>query len=217
LLKHFYHIQWAAKERKALRKNKEIGLHLRVTLQEWESPLAHFHRHFNWVICYDTAVDRFLLEATIPQAVEVIRYSRGLGAKSRHNFTVSSAKRSQDIVVRRLTTNLEKILRGTPPQFRKQVAERLVEEAKQVSGDIVLRAAGPGAYLNELIGMVVAKSHTEQRYLATHPDALITWIYLDDFTHWFQRKFPDLLFIAARTAHKWGIAAPHRNIRNQVY
>jgi hypothetical protein len=196
LLKHFYHIQWAAKERKPIPNDQEIGLHLRVTLQEWETQLAEFHRHFNWVICYDTAVDRFLLEATIPQAVQVIRYSRGLGTKSRHNLTVSSAKRSQEIVVRRLTTNLEKILTGTPKEFRQQVAERLVEEAKQVSGDIVLRAAGPGAYLNELIGMVVAKTLTERRYLQYNPAALTTWIYLDYFTHWFERKFPDLLFVA---------------------
>ncbi|MGC9025631.1 MAG: DNA translocase FtsK, partial [Chloroflexia bacterium] len=120
----------------------------------------------------------------------------GLGAKRRHNLTVSSSYRARDIVVSRLTANLEALLPGTPDAFRREVAQRLVAQAKQVSGDIVLRAAGPGAYLNELIGMVVAKHETERRYLAQHPGALTAWIYLDDFAHWFDGRIPDLLFVA---------------------
>jgi DNA segregation ATPase FtsK/SpoIIIE-like protein len=99
-------------------------------------------------------------------------------------------------VVNRLTANLEALLPGTPHEFRREIARRLVAEAKQVSGDIVLRAAGPGAYLNELIGMVIAKHETERRYLEQHPGALTAWIYLDDFAHWFDGRIPDLLFVA---------------------
>src|SRR5204863_3769169 len=110
--------------------------------------------------------------------------------------TVSSSYKAQDVVERRLTINLETLLPGTHYDFRDQVAQNLITQAKQVSGDIVLRAAGPGAYLNELIGMVAAKHLTEQRYLKEHPGALYTWIYLDDFSHWFEHKLPDLLFIA---------------------
>ncbi len=66
----------------------------------------------------------------------------------------------------------------------------------RISGDIVLRAAGPGTYLNELLGLVIAKHLTEQQYLAAHPEVLTTWIYLDDYAHWFDRRIPDLLFVA---------------------
>ncbi len=196
LLRHFYCIQWAAKECKALPADKMPQFVLRISLLNWEQSLTELHRCFNWVVCYDTTVDRFLLEATFPGTIEVIRYSSGLGAKRRHNLTVSSSHRSQDVVINRLTVNLESLLPGTPDEFRRQVAQRLVEQAKQVSGDIVLRAAGPGAYLNELIGMVVAKHETEQRYLERHPGALTAWIYLDDFVHWFDGRVPDLLFVA---------------------
>ncbi|HOT91747.1 MAG TPA: DNA translocase FtsK [Anaerolineae bacterium] len=196
LLQQFYRLQWAAQERKPLPADQTPHFFQRVSLLDWEQPLTELHRRFNWVACYDTTVDRFLLEATFPETIEVIRYSLGLGAKRRHNLTVSSSYRARDIVASRLTANLESLLPGTPDTFRREVAQRLVAQAKQVSGDIVLRAAGPGAYLNELIGMVVAKHETERRYLAQHPGALTAWIYLDDFAHWFDGRIPDLLFVA---------------------
>ncbi|HIQ05918.1 MAG TPA: DNA translocase FtsK, partial [Anaerolineae bacterium] len=196
LVQRFYNLQWAARERQAVPAEGAVRFRLRVSLQDWERELAELHRRFNWVTCYDTTVDRFLLEDTFPNTVELIRYSLGLGVKRRHNLTVSSSRRAREIVERRLTASLETLLPGTSEDFRHKVAQRLVEEAKQVSGDIVLRAAGPGAYLNELIGIVVAKYQVEQRYRAAHPDALTAWIYLDDFAHWFDRRVPDLLFVA---------------------
>ena len=196
VVRHFYNAQWAAKERRPIPPDGLAEFRQVFSLQEWERELAELHRLFNWVACYDTAVDRFLLEDTFPDTIQVIRYSLGLGVKRRHNLTVSSSYRAQDVVIRRLTTRLNDLLPGTPDDFRQAVARRLVDEAKQVSGDIVLRAAGPGAYLNELIGLVVAKYLTERRYLAEHPGALTTWIYLDDFAHWFDRQLPDLLFVA---------------------
>lgn len=196
LLRHFYRLQWAAKECKALPVDQMPHFFQSISLLDWEKSLTELHRCFNWVVCYDTTVDRFLLESTFPGTIEVIRYSSGLGAKRRHNLTVSSSHRAQDIVTNRLTVNLEALLPGTPDEFRREVAQRLVAQAKHVSGDIVLRAAGPGAYLNELIGMVIAKHETERRYLEQHPGALTSWIYLDDFAHWFDRRIPDLLFVA---------------------
>jgi hypothetical protein len=196
LVRHFYNAQWAAKQRKPIRADQKALFRKVFSLQEWEEVLRELHERFNWVVCYDMVVDRFLLEDTFPGVVQVIRYSLGLGAKRRHNLTVSSSNRAQSIVVRRLTRRLDDLLPNTPDTFRQEIAQCLVDEAKKVSGDIVLRAAGPGAYLNELIGLVVAKHKTEQQYLTEHPGALIAWIYLDDFRHWFEGKLPDLLFVA---------------------
>jgi hypothetical protein len=141
-------------------------------------------------------VDRFLLEETFPDEVEVIRYSLGLGVKRRHNLTVSSSQRTQDIVTRRLKENLRVLLPNAPDDFRFRLAQKLVDEAKRISGDIVLRAAGPGAYLNELLGVVAAKHITEKRFLEHSSGVLTAWIYVDDFGHWFDGIRPDLLFVA---------------------
>lgn len=197
MARQFYNIQWAAKERKKVLPGRTAQFQQVISLQDWTVELEELHSCFNWVICYDTAVDRFLLEDTFPDAVQVIRFSQGLGIKQQHNLTVSSNDRAQDIVIRRLQGRLKSLLPGTPDAFRREVAECLVKEAKQVSGDIILRAAGPGTYLNELIGLVTAKYLTEAHHHEQHPNTLTTWIYLDDFSHWFNRsRQPDLLFIS---------------------
>lgn len=196
LFQQFYNLQWAAHAQKPLITGTNIEFRQQVTLQAWHTLLTQLHEHFNWVVCYDPTVDRFLLETTLPNAVEVIRYSLGLGAKNRHHLTVSSSRRAQSLVIQRLAENLRALLPNAPVDFRQKIANQLVTAAKAVSGDIVLRAAGPGAYLNELIGMVAAKHLTERRYLTEHPGALTTWIYLDDFAHWFDHRVPDLIFIA---------------------
>lgn len=189
--------QHAAVERRAVAANQQVRFFRELTLDEWEQVIGDLHDHFNWVICYDPTIDRFLMESAFPDKVQIIRYSLGLGAKRQHNLTVSSARKTQDIVERRLAARLGQLFYRGDAGFLHGVAHQLVEQAKSVSGDIVLRAAGPGAFLNELIGLVVARFETERRYRVMHPDALITWILLDDFEHWFSgSKFPDLLFVA---------------------
>ena len=194
MLQAFYKGQWITKERKALRPKQRVLFKKHVTLQTWAKPLSDLHKSFNWVTCYDTTVDRFLLKTTIPESVEVIRYSVGLGAKRRHNLTVSSSDRAQQTVTHRLSARLDGMV-GMPHTYRQKLARRLVGETKSISGDLVLRAAGPGAFLNELIGVVAAKRVTEQGH---RDESLLSWVYLDDFAHWFSRKYPDLLFFALR-------------------
>ncbi|MBK9714554.1 MAG: hypothetical protein IPO81_25075 [Kouleothrix sp.] len=189
--------QHAATGRRPVSARETARFYRELTLDEWEQVIGNLHDRFNWVVCYDPTIDRFLMESAFPEKVQIIRYSLGLGSKRQHNLTVSSSHKAQAIVERRLAARLSQMLRQATPEFLIQVARRLVAEAKQISGDIVLRAAGPGAFLNELIGLVSAKFETERHYHASHPDALTTWILLDDFEHWFGGgKFPDLLFVA---------------------
>lgn len=199
MAQRFYNAQWAFRERSPIKPGRATEFDLSYSLDEWSDLLKKLHKTFNWAVCYDTTIDRFLLEDTFPNDVEVIRYSTGLGTKGNHNLTVSSSYWARRVVVRRLTMRLRTLFPAAPEEFCGKIAERLVDEAKQISGDIVLRAAGPGKYLNELIGLVLSKYLTEQRYKETHSGALIAWIYLDDFEHWFDGKYPDLLFVAIPT------------------
>lgn len=197
LVRLFGLMQHAVLKHRPMDVAASVNVYRDITLHQWEHDLGKLHEHFNWVICYDTTIDRFLLRSTLPEKAQVIRYSLGLGAKGQHNLTVSSTQKAQTIVERRLTARLASMLSQLDPRFLMQVTGQLIEHAKQVSGDIVLRAAGPGAFLNELIGLVVSKFLTERRYRAQYPAALTTWILLDDFEHWFDGgKFPDLLFVA---------------------
>ncbi|PDW02508.1 DNA translocase FtsK [Candidatus Viridilinea mediisalina] len=207
VLRLFHLCQYAAhaKINRPFALTSEAQFYRELSLDEWEMQLAELHQHFNWVICYDPTIDRFLLRAAFANQVEVIRYSLGLGAKRQHNLTVSSAQSTKQLVIRRLAARLAALLPNTEASFLDQVAEQLVRHANTVSGDIVLRAAGPGAFLNELIGLVAAKFATERRYAANQPNALTTWILLDDVEHWFKKKFPDMLFVAVKRNANGGL------------
>lgn len=196
VIHHFYAVQAAAQEKKP-HTGHAVAFERSVNLTEWKRELTAFHEQFTWVACYDTAVDRHLLRATFHEAVDVIRYSSGLGRLRQHSLTVSSTKGADAIVLSRLAANLEGILPGTTLDQREAVSKGLIEDAKDISGDLILRAAGPGTYLNELIGVVAAKREVEARYREhAPPGAATAWILLDDYAHWFKRKMPDLLFVA---------------------
>jgi hypothetical protein len=198
--------QHAPFERRRLRADDSARFERELTLDAWEQVIGDLHDRFNWVVCYDPTIDRFLMESAFPDKVQVIRYSLGLGAKRQHNLTVSSSQKAQAIVERRLASRLGHMLPSATPDFLTRVAGQLVAQAKEISGDIVLRAAGPGAFLNELIGLVAAKFETERRHRERQPDALAAWILLDDFEHWFGGgKFPDLLFVAISSGPDGGL------------
>ncbi len=195
LVRHFLLAQYAAFQKRGVDPRATVNFYRETSLDDWKNDLKKLHHHFNWVICYDPAIDRFLLQATLPDTVQVIRYSLGLGEKRQHNLTVSSSHKPQIIVQRRLASRLKQMLPAADRILLDQIAGQLIEQAKQISGDIVLRAAGPGAFLNEMIGIVAAKFETERRLETRYPNALRTWILLDDFEHWFHGKFPDLLCV----------------------
>ncbi len=174
----------------------DIDLYAVFSLEQWQDLLQQLHEHFNWVVCYDETIDRFLLRAACQNNVQIIRYALGLGAQRLHHLTISSSGRTQKIVVQRLASRLEQMLPRFTRDQCQRVATHLAEKANAISGDMVLRAAGPGEFLNELIGLVAAIFETEQTFLQRHPDSLMIWILLDDFKHWFGGgRIPDLLFI----------------------
>ncbi|GEM49185.1 DNA translocase FtsK [Deinococcus cellulosilyticus] len=197
LLLDFYRMQHLVHRKGGKLWGEGMDFQLRITLENWETELKQLHEHFNWVVCYDTTVDRYLLERGFPQAVQVIRYSLGLGPLKQHKMTVSSSRQVRDVVVRRLGSNLgHQLLSGFERGTLTQLAEAMVDYARNVSGDIVLRAAGPGAYLNEIIGLVTARFRIEQELAGLAEEIhLDTWLYLDDFRHWFRDKMPDLLHV----------------------
>jgi hypothetical protein len=204
LMRLFYNCQGAAKEESPAEKDARSIFKRKISLSDWSEELSHFHEAFNWVVCYDTSVDRHLLQATFPDEVQVIRHSTGLGKQRQHNLTVSSSHRVEQIVKRRLASNLKRMFRLADDDFRLQLAGQFIDESKEISGDIILRATGPGTYLNEIIGLIATKYVVETRFDQEHSDYAFTWLYLDDYSHWFDGKLPDLLF-AAISASEEGI------------
>jgi len=137
------------------------------------------HNLGNWVVNYDELLDRRQL---LNQQVRVIRYKHR--ATQGRNLIISSKAPLgllQSMVLSRIQAlNLE--LSGTEI---KDLAGRFIEDAKDISGDIVLRAARRGRNASELMGVVLS------RYLIHHElgkEEYLGWYFLDDYADWLGQR-----------------------------
>ena len=125
------------------------------------------------------------------QNVRVIRYKQS--ATMGRNLIISSKA-----PLGLLRTMVRNRIRGTKHRITGcrcfRLADRLSEDAKEISGDIVLRAAKTGRNANELIGVVLS------RYLIRNEigrDRLSGWYFLDDYSQWLGQKEQQIADILA--------------------
>ena len=128
-----------------------------------------------WVVNYDELLDRRQLRN---QQVRVIRYKQS--ATQGRNVVISS-QAPLGLLRAMVRSRLADLNLGLTDAELSALAERLIEAANDVSGDIVLRAAKRGEAASELIGVVLS------RYLASREiglDAHTGWYFLDDYAAW---------------------------------
>lgn len=137
------------------------------------------HRLGEWVVNYDDLLDRRQL---INQGVKVIRYQQN--RTDERNFLVSSDAPLNllKVLVRK---RLEALNLGIAQEQIDKLVERFIDEANELSGDIVLRAAKCGRFASELIGVVLSKALiTAEMGEQNH----IGWYFLDDYASWLGQK-----------------------------
>lgn len=142
----------------------------------------------NWVVNFDELLDRRQL---LNQGVRVIRYKQS--ATQGRNLIISSQAPLgllQSMVLHRLRVLGLDIsdddLRG--------LVERLIQDANDVSGDIVLRAAKRGQSASELIGVVLSR-HLVREELGRGQHC--GWYFLDDYAAWMGQREEQLADILA--------------------
>ncbi|MFZ1005899.1 MAG: hypothetical protein WAN65_03625, partial [Candidatus Sulfotelmatobacter sp.] len=148
------------------------------------------HSLGNWVVNFDELLDRRQL---MNQNVHVIRYKQS--ATMGRNIVISS--KAPLGLLRSMVQNRIKALNiELSDSDTNALVDKLLDEAKEISGDIVLRAAKTGRNANELIGIVLS------RYLINNEigsDRLCGWYFLDDYSQWLGQKeeqIADILAIA---------------------
>jgi len=152
------------------------------------------HNLATWVANYDELLDRRQLRE---QGVRIIRYKQ-LATQGRSLIISSRAPMSllQSMIISRLA---ELRLGLTEAQLR-ELADRFISDANDVSGDIVLRAAQRGTSASELIGVVLS------RHLVRHEigaNQYTGWYFLDDYADWLgqkEQRIADLLALSPRHA-----------------
>ena len=147
------------------------------------------HRLGAWVVNFDDLLDRRQL---INSGISVIRYKH---ASCGDRSLIISSKASDTLLRATLCNRLRGLDASYDTRAAAEMASRLIGDANDVSGDIVLRAARRGTSAGELIGIVLSK------YLVNHElgDRPKAWLFLDDYASWLgqaEGRMADLLCLA---------------------
>lgn len=149
------------------------------------------HGLAEWVVNYDDLLDKRQLQN---QGVNVIRYQRRRGHGRNLIVSSSSPMRVLRVLVKRRLMELDLAL---PEERVGVLADRLINEASAISGDIVLRAAKQGVFAGELIGVVLSKAMAAEEM---GPGASVGWFFLDDYAQWLgqrEGRIADVLGLSA--------------------
>ena len=137
------------------------------------------HGLAEWVVNYDDLLDKRQLRN---QGVTVIKYQRQRGHGRNLIVSSTSPLRILKVLVKR---RLDELNLALPEQRLTALAERLINEASDISGDIVLRAARRGVFAGELIGVVLSKALALEEFGG---DAPVGWFFLDDYAAWLGQR-----------------------------
>jgi DNA segregation ATPase FtsK/SpoIIIE, S-DNA-T family len=156
--------------------------------EETRSIFDEAHKIGEWVANYDELLDQRLLRN---QGVNVIKYQHS--QSNGPNLVVSTKSKLnllQILVKRRLSSlNL-----GLEEYELVKLAEKFIEEANMLSGDIVLRAAKRGKFASELLGVVLSKALVQSELGKSES---IGWFFLDDYASWLGKKEEQIADILA--------------------
>jgi S-DNA-T family DNA segregation ATPase FtsK/SpoIIIE len=148
------------------------------------------HNLGNWVVNFDELLDRRQL---LNQGVKVIRYKQGT-TQGRNILISSTAPLSllRSMVLGRVKDlNLE-----LSDDDCRELTEKFINDANEISGDIVLRAAKRGRNASELMGVVLS------RYMIRHElgkNRRFGWYFLDDYAEWLGQREEQIADILAIT------------------
>jgi S-DNA-T family DNA segregation ATPase FtsK/SpoIIIE len=154
------------------------------------SVFKEVHNLGNWVVNYDELLDRRQL---LNQNVKVIRYKQC--ATQGRNIIVSSTAPLN--LLRSMVLGLIKDLNlELNDGESRELTEKFINDANDMSGDIVLRAAKRGRNARELMGVVLS------RYMIRHElgvERRFGWYFLDDYAEWLgqrEEQIADILVLA---------------------
>jgi S-DNA-T family DNA segregation ATPase FtsK/SpoIIIE len=154
------------------------------------SIFKEIHNLGNWVVNYDELLDRRQL---LNQNVKVIRYKQG-ATQGRNVLISSTAPLSllRSMVFGRVKDlNLDL----TDAEYW-ELTEKFINDANEISGDIVLRAAKRGRNASELMGVVLSRYMIRYELGTTRR---FGWYFLDDYAEWLGQREEQIADILALT------------------
>lgn len=152
------------------------------------SIFREIHNLANWVVNYDELLDRRQL---LNQSVKVIRYKQG--ATQGRNILISSTA-SLSLLRSMVLGRVKDLNLELNDQQCRELTDRFINDANEISGDIVLRAAKRGRNASELMGVVLSR-HLIRHELGTN--RRFGWYFLDDYAEWLGQREEQIADILA--------------------
>ncbi len=180
----FFKGDWDANESKRLLPARQLDFqdpHMTRIFEET-------HNLGTWVVNYDELLDRRQL---INQSVRVIRYKQS--ATQGRNLIISS-RAPLDLLRSMVLKRIQDLGLGLTAGDEINLAERFIEDANKISGEIVLRAAKRGRNASELIGVVLSAFLIRQELGV---DRYYGWYFLDDYASWLGQREEQIADILA--------------------
>ena len=154
------------------------------------SIFKEIHNLGNWVVNYDELLDRRQL---LNQSVKVIRYKQC--ATQGRNILISSTA-SLNLLRSMVLGRVKDLNLELNAAECRDITEKFINDANEISGDIVLRAAKRGRNASELMGVVLS------RYAIRHElgaKRRFGWYFLDDYAEWLgqrEEQIADILVLS---------------------
>ncbi|MEY8752900.1 FtsK/SpoIIIE domain-containing protein [Alkalicoccobacillus gibsonii] len=155
---------------------------------ETKNVFEESHKLGEWVANYDELLDRRLLKS---QGVNVIKYQHN---KTNGPNLVVSTTTSLKLLKIILKRKFKSLNLGINDDDIEWLSDLFINEANELSGDIVLRAAKIGRYASELMGVVLSKLITKEE---VEEEESIGWYFLDDYASWLGKKEEQIADILA--------------------
>ena len=153
------------------------------------------HKIGEWVVNYDELVDRRLLDRN---NIQVIRHIHDRNVNRNITVSTTSGQRLLQTLLRKRLDSIDPGISLCNPDGDTPV-EKLIKDATELSGHVVMRAARYGHYANELIGIVLSMEMIKSS-IGDH-SLPIGWYFLDDYASWFgqrEEQIADIMAIAPR-------------------
>ncbi|MBK9132450.1 MAG: DNA translocase FtsK [Gammaproteobacteria bacterium] len=166
---------WDENEGKRLLPARQLDFRDNRTARIFEET----HNLGNWVVNYDELLDRRQL---LNLHVRVIRYKQ---STTQGRNVIISSKAPLGLLISMVLQRIKALNLGLSDTQCRELAERFVNDANDVSGDIVLRAAKRGRNASELMGIVLS------RFLLRHElgqRRYHGWYFLDDYADWLGQR-----------------------------
>lgn len=147
-----------------------------------------------WVANYDELLDRRQL---LNHQVRVIQYKQS--ATQGRNVVISS-RAPLGLLRGMVVSRLVDLNVGLSESECRRLADQFIQDASDMSGDIVIRAAKHGRNASELMGVVLS------RFLVRHelgPERNFGWYFLDDYAEWLgqrEEQIADILALSPERA-----------------